>query len=256
MKIKNIAIANVKSFRTRTTIEFDSNFNIVIGPNASGKSNLLDIITISLRKFFLISYNQNKENNSKRIRINTDNPFSDLSLYLDKYLGCSDPSLIQFTFIVKSEDLYNLKICKEEKNRFLSFLNSESINSEAIENSFRNTNWDDSFFKEDDLIKYTVIDNQFQLNTNSNLPIPKTDDESEIIEKYKEYIFLKYLNFHELFTLFQHMFPGKEFKPCFLMLSPYRAISSDQDFLGNLSQNSSVTLSHGLRNITSKQSTS
>ena len=110
MKIKSISITNIKSFKTPTHIEFDSAFNIVIGPNASGKSNLLDIITIALRKFFLLSYTQAKENNSNRIRINTDNPFVDLSSHLEKYLGSTGSSEIELTFIVKKEDLFNNKV--------------------------------------------------------------------------------------------------------------------------------------------------
>ncbi|SDG82790.1 AAA ATPase domain-containing protein [Pedobacter terrae] len=39
MKISNITITNLKSFRDKISIDFDPTFNI-IGPNASGKSNL------------------------------------------------------------------------------------------------------------------------------------------------------------------------------------------------------------------------
>jgi len=45
MKLKSVTIENVKSFRDKTTIELDKSFNILIGPNAGDKSNLLDIIT-------------------------------------------------------------------------------------------------------------------------------------------------------------------------------------------------------------------
>ena len=43
MKLKSITIENIRSFRERTTIEFDKGFNILIGPNAGGKSNLLAV---------------------------------------------------------------------------------------------------------------------------------------------------------------------------------------------------------------------
>lgn len=56
MKINSISITNIKSFKTQTKIEFNHDFNVVVGPNASGKSNLLDIITTCLRGFFIKSY--------------------------------------------------------------------------------------------------------------------------------------------------------------------------------------------------------
>jgi len=45
MKIKKIIIEN-KSFKDETKNEFNDDFNILIEPNGSGKSNLLDILTI------------------------------------------------------------------------------------------------------------------------------------------------------------------------------------------------------------------
>ena len=48
MKIKRIKLKNVKSFKEETEIEFNDDFNILIGPSGSGKSNLLDILTICL----------------------------------------------------------------------------------------------------------------------------------------------------------------------------------------------------------------
>ena len=43
----------MRSFRERTTIGFDKRFNILIGPNAGGKSNLFDIITMAARHYFV-----------------------------------------------------------------------------------------------------------------------------------------------------------------------------------------------------------
>ncbi|MEH2399539.1 AAA family ATPase [Nostoc sp.] len=56
MKITSITIKNVKTFQDETEIVFDDKFNILIGPNGGGKSNLLDIITIVIRNFLLVGY--------------------------------------------------------------------------------------------------------------------------------------------------------------------------------------------------------
>ncbi|WP_375496279.1 AAA family ATPase [uncultured Nostoc sp.] len=56
MKVIKLEVKNVKSFKDKTSIEFNKDFNVLIGPNGGGKSNILDIINIVLRHYFLISY--------------------------------------------------------------------------------------------------------------------------------------------------------------------------------------------------------
>ena len=53
MKLKRLAVQNIRSFGEKRIIDFHDDFTILIGPNAGGKSNLLDIITVGVRKFFL-----------------------------------------------------------------------------------------------------------------------------------------------------------------------------------------------------------
>ncbi|MBD2066097.1 AAA family ATPase, partial [Leptolyngbya sp. FACHB-671] len=55
MKVSSLSIKNVKSFKDSTALLFDKKFNILVGPNGGGKSNLLDILNIVLRNFFLIT---------------------------------------------------------------------------------------------------------------------------------------------------------------------------------------------------------
>lgn len=56
MHVKSITLTNVKSFKDRVHVDFDSHFNLLIGPNGGGKSNLFDSISIVLRRYFLDSY--------------------------------------------------------------------------------------------------------------------------------------------------------------------------------------------------------
>ena len=44
MKIKSLTLHGFKSFADRTRLEFDAGVNVVVGPNGTGKSNLLDAI--------------------------------------------------------------------------------------------------------------------------------------------------------------------------------------------------------------------
>ena len=56
MKITKFTIKNAKSFGEETVLNFNSDLNIFIGPNAGGKSNLLDVLNFTLNYFFLYSW--------------------------------------------------------------------------------------------------------------------------------------------------------------------------------------------------------
>lgn len=53
MKIKEITLKNVKSFNDKQVVKFKDGLNMFIGSNASGKSNLMDIIHTVLRYYFV-----------------------------------------------------------------------------------------------------------------------------------------------------------------------------------------------------------
>ena len=53
MKLRRITIQNVRSFRESAEFLSDGPISIAIGPNGGGKTNLLDTITIMLRKHLL-----------------------------------------------------------------------------------------------------------------------------------------------------------------------------------------------------------
>jgi putative ATP-dependent endonuclease of the OLD family len=55
MRIKRLAIENVRSFLDRREICFDGQICILIGPNGGGKTNLLDTLVIMLRRYIFNS---------------------------------------------------------------------------------------------------------------------------------------------------------------------------------------------------------
>jgi predicted ATP-dependent endonuclease of OLD family len=55
VKIKRIAVTNVRSFLERQELLLDGDISIIIGPNGGGKTNLLDAVVISLRKSLFAS---------------------------------------------------------------------------------------------------------------------------------------------------------------------------------------------------------
>ena len=255
MKIKSVSITNLKSFKGQTIIGFDPDFNIIIGPNASGKSNLLDIITVCLHNYFLSDYNLQPENSGK-IKIETIAPFQNINYLLEKHLLSSEPSTIEFTFVVKQEDLDNMKVYEELKEAFLWELRTRTSGADSIINAYQEIAWDENTLVENETLSYKIVNNVLQGVNRQLHPLPGGPVPIPISEGVKKYFFLKYLNFIQLFNLLGDRFPGKEIKPPFLFLSPYRGVANEQEFMGSLYNSSSSQRFARLRGNTSKQTTS
>lgn len=55
MRIRKIAVQNVRSFLEKQELVLDGNISILIGPNGGGKTNLLDTAVVMLRRFLFAS---------------------------------------------------------------------------------------------------------------------------------------------------------------------------------------------------------
>jgi putative ATP-dependent endonuclease of OLD family len=55
MRVRRVAIQNVRSFLERTELLLDGPLTIVIGPNGGGKTNLLDTVVVMLRRHLFAS---------------------------------------------------------------------------------------------------------------------------------------------------------------------------------------------------------
>jgi putative ATP-dependent endonuclease of OLD family len=55
MKLRKVTIENIRSFRQPAELVVDGDLSILIGPNGGGKTNLLDAITVGLRRHILPS---------------------------------------------------------------------------------------------------------------------------------------------------------------------------------------------------------
>ncbi len=52
MKINHLDLSNYKGFK-ETSIDFDDDFNLIVGENGSGKSSLLDALAVAAGSFLL-----------------------------------------------------------------------------------------------------------------------------------------------------------------------------------------------------------
>ncbi len=118
MKVDSITIKNVRSFRESITYCPDSTFNVLVGSNGSGKSNLMDVIYITLRHFFLYSYTWQKDRGDNGIFKNLNlvhNPFGVINQLLSKYSGDNSQSEITVVLEVTDVDINNLRSIQNNK---------------------------------------------------------------------------------------------------------------------------------------------
>jgi len=223
MKLKKIIIENVKSFKERTEINFNENLNIFIGPNRGGKSNLLDIISITLRHFFIKFYRVNKIQEQRRWfeDINTQNIFHPINNFLEKYFGNDQKDLIiEITFTLGKEDIDNIRLLKENKEKLENVLFHKYRDKPINSLNFINL-WNPELFSQGipENIELTYKIHNYSLE-------PPTND----LEK----IFLQYLNFYELFNIITTKVENLYLNPLFLYFPPYR-ILTQTNLIANLS---------------------
>lgn len=130
MNIKSFSIKNVKSFREETLINFRDGLNIFIGPNAGGKSNLMDILNITLVYFFIHVWktgSQTNEFGEIRRKFLEERPiFEPINLFLEKHLRELEANQqIKITFVPEKEDIENLKNVKNFKDKLIEFEEAE-----------------------------------------------------------------------------------------------------------------------------------
>jgi len=126
MNIKNLTVKNVKSFGDEISIDFQDNLNIFIGPNAGGKSNLMDILNITLIYFFVHSWKAGVQPDEfggiKRKFLEEHLIFEPINRFLEKHLRKLESSQqIQITFIPEKEDADNIKNVKKFQKELIEF---------------------------------------------------------------------------------------------------------------------------------------
>lgn len=167
MKIDSITIKNVRSFKESITYYPNDIFNVLVGSNGSGKSNLMDIIYITLRHFFLYSYNWQKERGENGIFKNLElvhSPFGAINQLLTKYSGDNSQSEIILELVVTEVDIDNLRTIDSNKDAFKA--------ERAEYNSIHN--WIEEFLNEPiveikpgEKFKYVIKDLQYETQNDS-----------------------------------------------------------------------------------------
>lgn len=168
MKLEKIIVKNIRSFKD--TVEFipNENFNVLIGANGSGKSNLLDIIYITIRHYFLHPYQLSKTRNENglEVRLNriTD-PCGIIEQILPKFEGDHHDSKITIELKVTESDIRNLSIIKLNKDKLKATLGTYFLNFRDPIN-FLNSEWQDLQLGQ--TMTYTIVN--YKVEKQDNLP--------------------------------------------------------------------------------------
>ena len=64
MKLQKIEIQNIKSFRHKTDVDLNEGLNVIIGTNAGGKTNFINIISVVMNRFVSPSYSIRRDKGS------------------------------------------------------------------------------------------------------------------------------------------------------------------------------------------------
>lgn len=238
MRIRSVTIENCKSYKLSDTLILDDEITLLVGPNAGGKSNTMDILAVVLRAFFMETYtiNEGQESGVPFLDIARQELFRPLSRFLDKNLEReSDPLRVEIVLETGSTDVENVQTIINNRDSFdgafrkyrnkpygtLDFLNG----------------WNADMFAVGNVADFTL--------TNETL-----DSGAGISEKFREY--LRHL---ALFMLLARDLPDISLSPPFLYFSPYRS-ASPQDLNATLASENYVNLLHQYNQTTSRGTSS
>ncbi len=159
MKIKKIAVTNVRSFLERQELLLDGDISIIIGPNGGGKTNLLDTVVISLRKsLFASTYPvqvQSLPDQELQYEFRANDQLN--QLILDKHSGALDSEqLVEIEIEVTQPDIDNMKAMQKDAEALIKLASKRYRNL----NLQQALNWNLESLPIGTLVNYRLQNNQ------------------------------------------------------------------------------------------------
>ena len=135
MLIKRVAIENVRSFLDRAELVLDGPITIVIGPNGGGKTNLLDIIVIMLRRYLFASMyaaHTPTPENPNRYEFRHNDVLNNMVLEQHS-AGAGRDQVVEVEVEVTSRDLENMRSMQADVDRLTELANKKYINFNLVQ---------------------------------------------------------------------------------------------------------------------------
>lgn len=160
MKLIRIEMENVRSFIDEQSLSLDGSISIIIGPNGGGKTNLLDAIVITIKRY-LQSNNyyifQPSVENPKRHALTHNDMLT--NMVLERHANAlQKPQKITMTVEVTASDIQNMKLMQEG---FVNF-DSELKNFEGYNWSLLKY-WDSEALQVGSTYTYTIMNGAIQV---------------------------------------------------------------------------------------------
>lgn len=163
MKVKRIAITNVRSFLDRQELLLDGDISIVIGPNGGGKTNLLDTVVISFRKSLFASAYPVQISGGSGTELQYEFRANDQlnQLMLEKHSSApASDQLVEIEIEVTQPDLDNMRAIKRDAAEIMSLASRRYRNLNLNDAS----NWDlDAIFVGQKIV-YEIKNNSISHN--------------------------------------------------------------------------------------------
>mgnify|MGYP001157935436 CR=1 FL=1 len=141
MRLKKIAVENIRSFLDRQELLVDGGVSIVIGPNGGGKTNLLDAVIFSLRRHLFASHYPQQvqvgDGQEPMYEFRSNDQLNNLNLerHTD---GANMPQTIEIVVEVTATDLANMASMKSNADNLFKLAAKRYRN---LQLSYA-TNWD------------------------------------------------------------------------------------------------------------------
>lgn len=212
MKLKQIQIKNVKSFREEVSFIPHEQFNVLIGSNGGGKSNLMEILHVSLRHFLVWAYRLQSEQADEGVRwilARNHDPFGAIGQLLAKYTGDSSESVILLQLEVTESDVNNISRISSQIIQIKQLLSGYYFVENDVRSFLESSQEQLEQLNVGDVYDFKIVNNQLQE--------PKEE---------KACLYKKYLNTIEAFGLLSQ-YLNVEFYPIILYISPFRSVSRE-----------------------------
>jgi putative ATP-dependent endonuclease of OLD family len=139
MRLCSMTVENVRSFLKREELKLDGSISLLVGPNGGGKTNLLDIAVIMLRRYMFASVypvHAPTAEQFDRYELRHNDALNSMTLEPHSN-GIGKPQIVEVEIEVTKRDLENMRVMQDQAAELTARAQKKYINLEIQ----RAANW-------------------------------------------------------------------------------------------------------------------
>ncbi|HTD75714.1 MAG TPA: AAA family ATPase [Steroidobacteraceae bacterium] len=156
MLVRRLTVENVRSFLDSATLHMDGQISILIGPNGGGKTNLLDILVIALRRYLFASHypaHAPTPEQPERYEMRHNDVLNNMNFERHSRSEPTRTQLVEIELEITQLDITSMHAMKNDANRLTEFGAKKYINLVLQEA----TQWNLDEFRAGCRVVYRVI---------------------------------------------------------------------------------------------------